>query len=169
MLSLVDEVAVLFQHRTRKLRDLLGVDMYAGDAVIHTKADKSLRDALQHYQSTAFENYQALPKLSPLTRLVVLLYYAVLLLEPLMLSYFIYLAVSGVSAQLLTTVIMAAIAVFAMVIWGDEHTPVFSKLRLTLSVPLFCILLYALSIVRAILIIMFVLKSATLRIADSKP
>lgn len=82
-----------------------------------------------------------------------------LLLEPFMLSYFMYLAITAYVPTLLVTSLLVAAGALGLVILSDEHLSYKEKLRAGFFIPLFYLLHYPLSFLRAVLIVVNIVQN----------
>ncbi|HEY5442811.1 MAG TPA: glycosyltransferase family 2 protein [Candidatus Saccharimonadales bacterium] len=122
--------------------------VFAADVVIHTPADQSYYRLCRQYYRSQLSRLQTLKKRRPANLLAAVLSLCgglAALLVPLLISYFIFLAV-GLHEPLFLMLSMAVLSVFLLfAVWEDEQLKFRQRLTYTLGIPVMYSLLYGLA------------------------
>ncbi len=131
---------------------------YASDIVVLIEPQSSYRLLFKKwYQSTAgklgrLSSFKVQSFADTLYVCITLTKYVTTRLQPLLLTYFLYLAVTHKSAILLIFSWMIISVWLLLAIWADEHFNLASKLRLTLFIPMMYVLFYIQHLVQLVMI-----------------
>ena len=138
---------------------------YASDVAVFTEPVADLRglfrqryrwklgslQALFKYRDIIFSGEDRHGKLLSWYRLPMVVWTELLLLlEPIMMSYFLYLAITNQNYWLYFVSSLTLSAILLLAIWGDEHIRWPERLQMTLLVPIMYPLYYVLSIIQVI-------------------
>lgn len=155
ILSLVQQMESLWRRRTVKLRVLLGIR-----SVDRQHRYRSYKQALGQYNRRLAAGQKLVThKSNSAWTLLVYLYGLVILAEPVLLTYFVYLAAVQQLPQLFVISLLAMAAVMTLTIWTDEYTSDIKKLQLSLFIPLLTVAYYLIGFIRTGILIGNLLRS----------